>query len=59
VEAFKLVGQINAGINHYINSKLRKLTELSSSDESDGEETKLIHLKFRAMGKAAKRRRIE
>ena len=35
VEAFKLVGKINAGINNYINTKLRKLCELDSSDDDD------------------------
>lgn len=42
VEAFKLVGQINAGIVHYVNTKVRKLIEAESSasdhnDQSDNE----------------------
>ena len=35
MEAFKLVGQINAGINRFMNKQLRQLCELDSSDDDD------------------------
>ena len=34
-EAHKLVGQINEGINRYLNKKLKHLCELDSSDDDD------------------------
>ena len=34
-EAYKLVAQINHGINGYMNAKLVKLCELDSADDDD------------------------
>lgn len=35
VEAYKLVGKINGGINKFMNAKLKQLCELDSSDDDD------------------------
>ena len=58
VEAFKLVGQINHGINRYINAKLHRVTQYDSSEGelSDTEESKMLIEK--SLGNPTKRKRL-
>ena len=59
-----MVGKINAGINKFMNAKLKKICELDSSDDDDYgrnvtifAENKLV--KIRDVNEGSKRRKIE